>query len=200
MKKILFFILLPLFAFSQDVVTDTVYIEKQGNLYYLVSITTFSDSTGNINKQSLGDSLQALQTFVYDAEKQVNAIAIYAAKIIKGDKYKKRVQYFSNLHQQVSGKSIYVSTAKRDSTYMVGDWTLVFNGENILGEIQINNANRFIFNPDNGKVYSISTNLLLSTFTNQVSFAFNGIKYDLYKFANGKFATVDNEVRLIKKE
>ena len=200
MKKILFFILLPLFAFSQDVVTDTVYIEKQGNLYYLVSITTFSDSTGNINKQSLGDSLQALQTFVYDAEKQVNAIAIYAAKIIKGDKYKKRVQYFSNLHQQVSGKSIYVSTAKRDSTYMVGDWTLVFNGENILGEIQINNANRFIFNPDNGKVYSISTNVLLSTFTNQVSFAFNGVRYDLYKFANGKFATVDNDVRLIKKE
>ena len=200
MKKILFFIVLPLFAFSQDVVTDTVYIEKQGNLYYIVSITTFSDSTGNINKQLLGDSLQALQTFVYDAEKQVNAIAIYAAKIITGGKYKKRVQYFSNLHQQVSGKSIYVSTALRDSTAFLGDWTLVFNGENILGEIQINNANRFIFNPDNGKVYSISTNLLLSTFTNQVSFAFNGVRYDLYKFANGKFATVENDVRLIKKE
>jgi hypothetical protein len=200
MKKILFFILLPLFAYSQEVITDTVYVEKQRNLYYLVSITTFSDSTGNINKQLLGDSLQALQTFVYDAEKQVNAIAIYAAKIITGGKYKKRVQYFSNLHQQVSGKSIYVSTAKRDSTYMVGDWTLVFNGENILGKIQINNANRFIFNPDNGKVYSISTNLLLSTFTNQVSFAFNGVRYDLYKFANGRFATVDGDVRLIKKE
>ena len=200
MKKILFFILLPLFAYSQEVITDTVYVEKQRNLYYLVSITTFSDSTGNINKQLLGDSLQALQTFVYDAEKQVNAIDIYAAKIITGGKYKKRVQYFSNLHQQVSGKSIYVSTAKRDSTYMVGDWTLVFNGENILGKIQINNANRFIFNPDNGKVYSISTNLLLSTFTNQVSFAFNGVRYDLYKFANGRFATVDGDVRLIKKE
>ena len=200
MKKILFFLLLPFLAFSQDVVSDTVYIEKQGNLYYLISITTFSDSTGNINKQSLGDSLQALQTFVYDAEKQVNAIAIYAAKIITGGKYKKRVQYFSNLHQQISGKSIYVSTALRDSTAFLGDWTLVFNGENILGEIQINNANRFIFNPDNGKVYTISTNLLLSTFTNQVSFAFNGVRYDLYKFANGKFATVDNDVRLIKKE
>jgi hypothetical protein len=38
---------------------------------------------------------------------------------------------------------------------------LNFDGEIILGEIQLNNANRFIFNPDNGKVYSISTNLLL---------------------------------------
>jgi hypothetical protein len=200
MKNILFILLLPFLALSQDVVTDTVYVEKQGNLYYLVSITTFSDSTGNINKQLLGDSLQALQTFVYDAEKQVNAIAIYAAKIITGGKYKKRVQYFSNLHQQVSGKSIYVSTAKRDSAYMVGDWTLVFEGENILGKIQLNAANRYIFNPDNGKVYTISTNLLLSTFRNQVSFAFNGVRYDLYKFANGRFATVDGDVRLIKKE
>jgi hypothetical protein len=40
----------------------------------------------------------------------------------------------------------------------------------------------------------------LSTFTNQVSFAFNGVRYDLYKFGNGRFATVDGEVRLIKKE
>jgi len=200
MKKILFFILLPFFAISQDIVTDTVYIEKQGKLYYLVGITSFSDSTGNINKQLLGDSLQALQTFVYDAEKQVNAIAIYAAKIITGGKYKKRVQYFSNLHQQVSGKSIFVSTAKRDSANLAGTWNLNFNGEIILGEIQLNNNNRLIFNPDNGKVYTISSNLLLSTFTNQVSFSFNGIKYDLYKFANGKFSTVDGDVKLIKKE
>ena len=200
MKKILFFLLLPLLALSQDVVTDTVYIQKQGDIYYLVTMTTFSDSTVTGNKVILGDSLQTLQTFVYDAEKQVNAIAIYAAKIITGGKYKKRVQYFSNLHQQVSGKSIYVSTAKRDSAYMVGDWTLNFNGENILGEIQLNNANRLIFNPDNGKVYSITTNLLLSTFTNQITFSFNGVRYDLYKFANGRFATVENDVRLIKKE
>ena len=60
MKNILFILLIPFLALSQDVVTDTVYIEKQGNLYYLVSITTFSDSTGNINKQSLGDSLQVI--------------------------------------------------------------------------------------------------------------------------------------------
>jgi hypothetical protein len=192
--------MLPFLALSQDVATDTIYVEKQGNLYYLVSITTFSDSTGNINKQSLGDSVQAISTLVFDAERQVNAIAIYAAKIITGGKYKKRVQFFSNLHQQISNKSIYVSTAIRDSTAFVGDWRLNFNGEIIDGVIQLNSNKRLIFNPDNGKVYSISTNLLLSTFTNQVSFAFNGVRYDLYKFANGKFATVDGDVRLIKLE
>jgi len=194
------FLFLPLFSFAQDVVKDTVYIQKQGAIYYIIQQTTLSDSTVTGSKQILGDSATAIVSLVTDAERQSNTIAIHAKPLILKGKAVKRINYYNNLHLQISGKPVYSSTALRDSTAFLGDWTLVFNGENILGEIQLNNANRFIFNPDNGKVYSISTNLLLSTFTNQVSFAFNGVRYDLYKFANGKFATVDNDVRLIKKE
>jgi hypothetical protein len=143
------FLFLPLFSFAQDVVKDTVYIQKQGNIYYIIQQTTLSDSTVTGSKQILGDSATAIQSLV---------------------------------------------------TKFVGDWKLNFNGEIIDGVIELNNNKRLIFNPDNGKVYSISTNLLLSTFTNQVSFAFNGVKYDLYKYADGKFATVDGDVRLIKLE
>ena len=200
MKKILFFLLLPFLAISQDVVTDTVYIQKQGNIYYLVTMTTFSDSTVTGNKQILGDSLTAINALVTDAERQSNTIAIHAKPLILKGKAVKRINYYNNLHQQISGRPVYVSTALRDTTVFLGDWTLVFNNENILGEIQLNANKRFIFNPDNGKVYTISTNLLLSTFTNQISFSFNNVKYDLYKFANGKFASVDGDVRLIKLE
>ena len=200
MKKILFFLLLPFLALSQDVVSDTVYIQKQGNIYYIVTMTTFSDSTVTGNKQILGDSLTAINALVTDAERQSNTIAIHAKPLILKGKAVKRINYYNNLHQQISGRPVYVSTAIRDTTAFLGDWTLIFNGENILGEIQLNANKRLIFNPDNGKVYTISTNLLLSTFTNQISFSFNNVKYDLYKFANGKFATVENDVRLIKKE
>ena len=200
MKKILFFLLLPFLALSQDVVTDTVYIQKQGNIYYIVTMTTFSDSTITGNKQILGDSLTAINALVTDAERQSNTLAIHAKPLILKGKAVKRINYYNNLHQQISGRPVYVSTAIRDTTAFLGEWTLNFNGEIILGEIQINNNKRLIFNPDNGKVYTISSNLLLSTFTNQVSFSFNGLKYDLYKFANNKFATVDGDVKLIKKE
>jgi len=200
MKNILFFLLIPFLAISQDVISDTVYIQKQGNIYYIVTMTTFSDSTVTGNKQILGDSATAIQTLVTDAERQSNTLAIHAKPLILKGKAVKRINYYNNLHQQISGRSVYVSTAIRDTTAFLGDWTLVFNGENILGEIQLNNNNRLIFNPDNGKVYTISSNLLLSTFTNQITFSFNGIKYDLYKFANGKFSTVDGDVKLIKKE
>lgn len=200
MKNILFFLLLPFIVLSQDVVSDTVYIQKQGNIYYIVTMTTFSDSTVTGNKQILGDSLTAIKTLVIDAERQSNTLAIHAKPLILKGKAVKRINYYNNLHQQISGRAVYVSTAIRDTTAFLGTWNLNFNGEIILGEIQLNNNNRLIFNPDNGKVYTISTNLLLSTFTNQISFSFNGVKYDLYKFANGKFATVDNDVKLIKKE
>ena len=198
MRYLLF--LLPIFSFAQDVVSDTVYIKKQGDLYYIITQTEYSDSTITGNKELLGDSTEAVNILIRKAEGQSTTLSLYAKPLILKSKAVKRINYYNNLHLQISGKSVYSSTALRDSTAFLGDWTLVFNGENILGQIQINNANRFIFNPDNGKVYSISTNLLLSTFTNQVSFSFNGVKYDLYKFANGKFATVDNDVRLIKKE
>ena len=200
MKNILFFLLIPFLALSQDVVNDTVYIQKQGNIYYLVTMTTFSDSTVTGNKQILGDSSTAIESLVTDAERQSSTLAIHAKPLILKGKAVKRINYYNNLHQQISGRPVYTSTALRDSVTLAGEWTLVFNGENILGEIQLNANKRLIFNPDNGKVYTISTNLLLSTFTNQITFSFNGVRYDLYKFANGKFATVDNDVRLIKKE
>ena len=200
MKKILFFLLLPFLAISQEVVNDTVYIQKQGNIYYIVTMTTFSDSTVTGNKQILGDSLTAINALVTDAERQSNTLAIHAKPLILKSKAVKRINYYNNLHQQISGRPVYVSTAIRDTTAFLGSWNLNFNGEIILGEIQLNNNKRLIFNPDNGKVYTISSNLLLSTFTNQITFFFNGIKYDLYKFANGKFSTVDGDVKLIKKE
>jgi len=177
-----------------------VYIQKQGNIYYIVTMTTFSDSTVTGNKQILGDSLTAIGALVIDAERQSNTIAIHAKPLILKAKSVKRINYYNNLHQQISGRLIYVSTAIRDTTAFKGDWNLNFNGEIILGQIQLNVNNRLIFNPDNAKIYTISSNLLLSTFTNQITFTFNGIRYDLYKFADGKFATVDGDVKLIKKE
>ena len=190
----------PLFTFAQDVILDTVYIKKQGNLYYIITQTEYSDSTITGNKELLGDSLEAIGTLLRKAEGQSTTLSLYAKPIILQSKAVKRIKYYNDLHQQISGRPVYVSTALRDTTAFLGDWTLIFNGENILGEIQLNAAKRLIFNPDNGKVYTISTNLLLSTFTNQITFSFNGVRYHLYKFGNGKFATIDNDVRLIKKE
>lgn len=200
MKKILFLFLFPSLIYSQDVISDTIFVRKSNSTYFVVKQTLFTDSSIIETVDNYGDSLSAIKRIVYLADNYSDKIAQIARGYIGRGKINQLIKLENDLHLQISGKPVYTSTALRDTTAFLGDWTLNFNGENILGEIQINNANRLIFNPDNGKVYTISTNLLLSTFTNQISFGFNGVRYDLYKFANGKFATVDNDVRLIKKE
>lgn len=200
MKKILFLLLFPSIIYSQDVISDTIFVRKTNNTYFVVKQTLFTDSSLIETVDNYGDSLAAIKRIVYLANNYSDKIAEIARGYIGRGKINQLIKLQNDLHLQISGRPVYTSTALRDSTAFLGDWTLVFNGENILGEIQLNAAKRLIFNPDNGKVYTISTNLLLSTFTNQITFSFNGVRYDLYKFANGKFATVENDVRLIKKE
>jgi hypothetical protein len=194
------FLFLPLFSFGQQVVSDTIFIRKIETTYYQVSQTKYSDNSVIENVQNLGDSINAINTITYDANRFSDKIAEIARGYILRSKVDRQIKLENDLHVQISGKPVYFTTAQRDTAKFIGDWRLNFNGEIIDGVIELNVNKRLIFNPDNGKVYSIATNLLLSTFTNQVSFAFNGIKYDLYKYADGKFATVDGNVRLIKME
>jgi hypothetical protein len=198
--KTFILILLPLFSFSQEIINDSIYLVKENNTYYLISEINYSNNESVYNKKMLGDSLNTINYIVLNADNLSSLFAIHAKELIKNRYVLKDISFYNNLHQQISNRQIYVSTAIKDSIYFIGDYRLNFNGEIIDGVIQLNSNKRLIFNPDNGKVYTISTNLLLSTFTNQVSFAFNGIKYDLYKYADGKFATVDGDVRLIKLE
>jgi hypothetical protein len=198
--KYLFFIFIPIFSFAQEIKSDTMYLQKDGKNYFIVTEILYVDSTRSITKNLYGDSLQSIERLIYNSEKISNKYAEVAYPFITIGKANKDLRFYNDLHQQISGKPVYFTTAQRDTAKFLGDWKLNFNGEIIDGKIELNNNKRLIFNPDNGKVYSISTNLLLSTFTNQVSFNFNGVKYDLYKYADGKFATVDGDVRLIKLE
>jgi hypothetical protein len=194
------FLFLPLFSFGQQVVSDTIFIRKIESTYYQVSQTKYSDNSVIENVQNLGDSINAINTITYSAINYSDKIAEIARGYILRGKVDRQIKLQNDLHVQISGKPVYFTTAQRDTAKFLGDWRLNFNGEIIDGVIELNNNKRLIFNPDNGKVYTISTNLLLATFTNQISFTFNAVKYDLYKYADGKFATVDGNVRLIKME
>jgi hypothetical protein len=180
--------------------SDTIFIRKIDATYYQVSQTKYADNSVVENVQNLGDSINAINFITYDANRFSDKIAEIARGYILRGKVDRQIKLENDLHVQISGKPVYFTTAQRDTAKFLGDWRLNFNGEIIDGVIELNVNKRFIFNPDNGKVYSISTNLLLATFTNQISFTFNSVKYDLYKYAEGKFATVDGDVRLIKME
>jgi len=205
MKNTLLLILFPCFCFAQGfiqptLVKDTSYMLKANNIYTLVEESIYSSGDTFRTKQILGDSASASFYLLSQSENQSNIVADIIFPELNAKENKRKINEYTKLYNTFNNRNVYAVTAIRDTALMLGEWILNFDGEKILGAIELNINKRLIFNPDNGKVYSISTNLLLSTFTNQISFAFNGVRYDLYKFANGKFATVEGDVRLIKKE
>jgi hypothetical protein len=205
MKNTLFLILMPCFCFAQGfiiptLVKDTSYLVKVQGIYTLVDENIYSSGDTARTKQILGDSASASFFLLSQSENQSNIVADIIFPELNAKENKKKIREYTRLYNSFNNHNVYAVTAIRDTAEMLGTWNLIFDGEKIFGEIQLNAAKRLIFNPDNGKVYTISTNLLLSTFTNQITFSFNGVRYDLYKFGNGRFATVDNDVKLIKKE
>jgi hypothetical protein len=121
-------------------------------------------------------------------------------QLVNTEKTRKRLNYYNNLHQQLTNTSIYTSSAKRDSFQLLGEWILTIDGDATNGEIKFNVNERLIFNPSNNKTYFITQNLLLATVNNYISFTFNDVKYELYKIADNKYFSVDSSVKLIKKE
>jgi len=202
---LLLLLLMPMFTFAQGIVfptqiKDTLYLVKNNGIYTMVEDVYYSDGQIQTTKQILGDSASASVYLLSQSENKSNIIADLVFPEVNQKRLRMELREYQILYNSFNNRNVFVVTAARDSAEFKGNWKLIFDGERIDGVIQFNNNKRLIFNPDNGKVYTISTNLLLSTFTNQISFNFNGVKYDLYKYANGRFATVDGDVRLIKKE
>jgi hypothetical protein len=185
---------------AQTVLSDTVYLEKIGNVYYVTTTVTYENLTQNSNKQLLGDSAIAVSALLNLADFQVNDATYLVRQLITTENTRKRLNYYNSLHQQLTDKPLYTSSAKRDSSQLLGEWVLVIDGDATNGEIKFNVNERLVFNPSKDKSYIITQNLLLATVNNYISFTFNNVKYELYKYADGKFATVDGDVRLIKLE
>jgi hypothetical protein len=185
---------------AQTVLSDTVYLEKIGNIYYITTTVTYDNLTQTSNKQLLGDSAIAVPALLNYADFQVNDAAYLVRQLVNTEKTRKRLNYYNSLHQQLTNKPIYVSSAKRDSSQLLGNWVLVIDGDATNGEIKMNANERLVFNPSKDKSYIITQNLLLATVNNYISFTFNDVKYELYKIADNKYFSVDSSVKLVKKE
>ena len=200
MKNLLMLLLLTTTLSAQTVLSDTVYLEKIGNIYYITTTVTYDNLTQTSNKQLLGDSAIAVPALLNYADFQVNDAAYLVRQLVNTEKTRKRLNYYNNLHQQLTNKPIYVSSAKRDSSQLLGDWVLVIDGDVTNGEIKLNTNDRLVFNPNKDKSYIITQNLLLATVNNYISFTFNDVKYELYKISDNRYFSVDSSVKLIKKE
>jgi hypothetical protein len=85
-----------------------------------------------------------------------------------------------------------------DSFQYIGNWRLNIKGQITNGKLKINANDKFIFNPNINQPKT--TNIPLNIKTNLIRINVDGIKYLLIKNADGKYSTVDGEIKLIKIE
>jgi hypothetical protein len=85
-----------------------------------------------------------------------------------------------------------------DSSFYVGNYRLNINNVITNGKVKINSNEKYVFYPNLNQPRTV--NIPLNVKTNLIIINIDGIKYLLIKYANGKFATVDKEVKLIKIE
>ena len=135
MKKILFLFFFPSIIYGQDILSDTIFVRKNNNIYLIVKQTIYTDGSVIESVDNYGDSLSTVKKITAMADNYSDNIAQIARGYINRNKINRFIKLQNDLHQQVTGKPVYFSTAIKDSIYYIGDWKLNFNGEIIVGVI-----------------------------------------------------------------
>jgi len=61
MKKIIFLLLFPSIIYGQDILSDTIFVRKTNNTYFVVKQTLFTDSSIVETIDNYGDSTLAIK-------------------------------------------------------------------------------------------------------------------------------------------
>lgn len=93
---------------------------------------------------------------------------------------------------------IYNTNEVTDSAKYIGNWRFNIKGQITNGKVKINVNDKFIFDPNLNQPRTI--NIPLNIKTNLIRINVDGVKYLLIKNADGKYSTVDGDVRFIKLE
>lgn len=196
MKYLLF--LFPFRLFAQDIIWDTLFIDKIDQFYYLTSESKDENETILIKKQLIGDSLAAIEFLIKDAENQSANMQMQVKFLQQGLKNRRKIQELNQLHQQITGQTIYFSTSKKYQSIYEGEYDLIINKVLVKGEIKINNNGRLIFAPLQEYRTIIANTFIINPLAGQVFFTLGGINYELYRINNNRLMNLDRDVILIK--
>jgi hypothetical protein len=182
------FLLLPLFTMAQQ----SIFVEKE----IISEFNIRENNSINVRK-----SIQVWKDTVMISEKYWRCVLMPNdpnAFIVLGD-YEEYFNLAIEAWKDIPDSlGTYNTNEVTDSTQYIGNWRLNIKGQITNGKVKINGNNKFTFNTNLNQPKT--TNILLNIKTNLIRINVDGVKYLLIKYADGKFATVDGDVRLIKLE
>jgi hypothetical protein len=187
MKKIIFLFMPFIMNAQNSTLTERIIVSE---------FNVRQDNSINIRKstQILKDSVVISETY-WRTVLMPNDLKLF--EVLKGydDYINLAIEAWKNIPDSLGN---YNTNEVTDSAQYIGNWRLNIKGQITNGKVKINANDKFIFDPNLNQPRT--TNLPLVIKSNLIRINVDGVNYLLIKYANGKFATVDKEVKLIKIE
>lgn len=196
------FLLCSLFAFGQEIASDTVYLSRRVNpdklqfgasdtIFYVIRDTRFTTGQRNLSESPLGDTATVVNYFTALASQESDKVAAGAKEVIlRGDAARNVVLYSTLITQATGNKNVFDGLREAfRGRYEAGKWRLLTADKNLLGVIQVVANGNVVFNPDTPGEPNIS----LRIFQKQIRLVNAPTigTVDLYEFDTNKFATVE---------
>jgi hypothetical protein len=128
--RYLLFLLLPYVAMSQEVVSDTAYIETRDSTFWAVRITNYATGQRTTTESPLGsDTAQVVNSVLSTIYPITNGYASNAAKVITGyAPTRQAVGATNSTLMGLIGKNYFAVLSEQIGDEFLGDYTMRVNG------------------------------------------------------------------------
>jgi hypothetical protein len=128
--RYLLFLLLPYVAMSQEVVSDTAYIETRDSAFWAVRITNYASGQRTTTESPLGsDTAQVVNSVLSTIYPITNGYASNAAKVITGyAPTRQAVGATNSTLMGLIGKNYFAVLSEQIGDEFLGDYTMRVNG------------------------------------------------------------------------
>ena len=128
--RYLLFLLLPYVAMSQEVVSDTAYIETRDSTFWAVRITNYASGQRTTTESPLGsDTAQVVNSVLSTIYPITNGYASNAAKVITGyAPTRQAVGATNSTLMGLIGKNYFAVLSEQIGDEFLGDYTMRVNG------------------------------------------------------------------------
>lgn len=185
-------LILPIFIttllHSQSVVKDTVYLQWRETQFFEVSETVLDNGQRQLNERPLGDTLQTLQSYVEFTEKAFTQLSDAAKIMIQKNSLIQNVNKINTILSTSFNTDIITISTNVVKEVLQGDYKFKLPEFNVT-DITVT---------DFTIKYEDKTYKIIPIGTNYIQLIHEDKIYELYKLAEGQYASIDASALLIK--
>lgn len=180
------FVLFTITSYSQSLVKDTVYIEWRVDKFFEVTETVLDNGQRQLNERPLGDTLTTLKSYVDNTEKAFVQLSDAARVMIQKNGLINNVNRINNILSTTFNTDLVQISTNAVKESFTGNFKFKLPNVDVM-DITVENMT---IQYEDIKIIPIGTNYIQLLHKDNI--------YELYKLAEGQYASIDASILLIK--